>query len=74
MTEASKPTRTYSSDQITVEWRPEKCIHCGDCIRGLPEVFNLDARPWVNLQGASAQAIAEQVEKCPSGALSLASE
>lgn len=67
----SKPTRIYTSPEITVEWYPERCIHCQVCIQGLPEVFNLEARPWVNIQGATAKRIAQQVSECPSKALSL---
>jgi uncharacterized Fe-S cluster protein YjdI len=32
---------------------------------------NLDARPWVNIDGAEPQQIVDQVRKCPSGALSI---
>lgn len=67
----NKPTRSYSNGEITVEWYPELCIHCGECTAGLPQVFDLDKRPWVNLSGATNDKIIEQVEKCPSGALSL---
>ena len=28
------------------------------------------ARPWINAEGASTEAIAKQIDKCPSGALS----
>jgi uncharacterized Fe-S cluster protein YjdI len=67
----SKPEREYSNDEITVEWRPSLCIHCGDCHRGLPAVFNPEARPWVNLAGASTAEIVKQVEQCPSEALKV---
>lgn len=66
-----KPTRVYANGQVSVDWRPELCIHCGDCVTGLPQVFNLDARPWVNIDGAEPQQIVQQVRNCPSGALSL---
>lgn len=66
-----KPERVYVADSITVEWRPGYCIHCEDCYHSLPQVFNMEARPWVNINGASADAIARQVNACPSAALSL---
>lgn len=66
-----KPTRTYVHEDLIVEWRPELCIHCQLCITELPMVFNLDARPWVNLKGAFKDQIIEQVKACPSQALSL---
>lgn len=67
----TKPTRIYANDEITVEWYPERCIHCQECVRGLPTVFNIDARPWVNINGASANEIRQQVLACPSKALNL---
>lgn len=68
----SKPTRTYSNAEITVEWRPELCVHCERCVQGLPQVFDVNARPWVNMDGATTTEIVLQVQKCPEGALSLA--
>ena len=38
-------------------------------MRGLPAVFDTDRRPWILPSGASADAIAAVIEKCPSGAL-----
>lgn len=67
----SEPTRVYRNSKIAVEWRPELCTHCKLCIEGLPAVFNLDARPWVNIDGAFPGEIRNQVNECPSGALSL---
>jgi uncharacterized Fe-S cluster protein YjdI len=67
----SLPTRVYVNGPLIVEWRPELCIHCGSCTSGLPSVFNLDKRPWVNIHGASEQEIRDQVSKCPSQALSI---
>ena len=67
----SKPTRTYSNGEITVEWRPELCTHCGNCMNGLPLVFNPARKPWVDMRRATTGQIENQVRQCPSGALSL---
>ena len=64
--------RTYTKGNLNVLWKSELCTHCNECWLGLPEVFNPDARPWVNLDGASSQEIMHQVVMCPSGALSIA--
>lgn len=61
--------RVYRNEQIAVTWEPALCIHVGHCFRDLPEVFQPQNRPWVNINGATANRIAEQVRKCPSGAL-----
>ena len=62
-------TRTYENDHIRVLWDATRCIHTGICLRLLPEVFDVRARPWVDLSGADADAIAETVRRCPTGAL-----
>lgn len=62
--------KEYESEELTVVWKPEKCIHSEICFNGLPNVFDPKARPWVNVDGANDQTIKEQVDKCPSGALS----
>jgi uncharacterized Fe-S cluster protein YjdI len=61
----------YSNDQVTVVWQQSKCIHCGFCAAGLPDVFKPKQIPWINLEGAPADEIKRQVGDCPSGALSL---
>lgn len=66
--------REYTADTLTVLWDSDLCTHCKICIEGLPEVFDLTKRPWVNMQGASAEAIRNQVLDCPSGALTLKQE
>jgi uncharacterized Fe-S cluster protein YjdI len=61
---------SYSNGEITVVWRPGVCIHSEKCVRGLGEVFNIHTRPWINIAGSSTGRIMDQVEQCPSGALS----
>ncbi len=63
--------RDYSNLEITVHWDSDLCTHCESCWRGLPDVFNPEARPWVNMDGAPTKEIRQQVGKCPSGALSV---
>ena len=65
----SESEKTYSNGEITVIWKPGICIHSGQCVQGLGEVFNVSARPWINIDGASTDRIIKQVEQCPSGAL-----
>ena len=61
--------RTYENDAIRVFWDSSRCIHSGRCLRNAPGVFDLETRPWVTIDGATPQHIAETIEKCPSGAL-----
>lgn len=65
----SEQTRTYTNGEITIVWKPDACIHSRVCWTGLREVFNPTKRPWVDITAADTQKIIEQVNKCPSGAL-----
>ena len=66
-----KITKKYSNGEVTIVWQNSLCIHSGNCVRGLPEVFNVRKNPWINPEGATTERIIEQVKKCPSGALSF---
>lgn len=63
--------RTYANGEINVHWDSDLCTHCEACFKGLPQVFNPEARPWINMQGATSAEIVKQVEQCPSGALKV---
>ena len=62
--------KRYSNGDITVIWQPSVCVHSGICARGLPKVFDPRRRPWVVLDDHTTQQIIDQVDACPSGALS----
>jgi uncharacterized Fe-S cluster protein YjdI/CDGSH-type Zn-finger protein len=64
-----QPARTYENDEIAVAWYPERCIHSARCVAGLPDVFDPGRKPWVVLEGHSADEIAAVVQRCPTGAL-----
>ncbi len=62
--------KEYTNGEVTVVWKPSICMHSTVCFNGLPGVFDPQARPWINMEGADTEHIIEQVKKCPSGALS----
>lgn len=62
--------KKYSNGEVTIVWQPKMCTHSGNCVRGLPSVFDSKAKPWITPEGASTEEIKAQVDKCPSGALS----
>lgn len=65
-----KPNRkAYTSNDITVTFDAAICEHSGNCVRGLPAVFDTNQRPWIQPANASAEEVADAVRRCPSGAL-----
>jgi uncharacterized Fe-S cluster protein YjdI len=62
-------TKEYTNGEITVVWKPNVCIHSAICRKGLPDVFDPQARPWIKVSEASTEEIIKQVDKCPSGAI-----
>ncbi len=59
----------YSNEKITVEWDSNVCIHAAECVKNLGDVFNPDKKPWINVNAASPERIADTIKLCPSGAL-----
>lgn len=62
--------KEYSNGEITVIWKPDLCIHSGECVQNSPKVFQPDEKPWVKPENADSKEIMKTVNKCPSGALS----
>ena len=61
--------KEYANDRIVVTWEPAYCIHTARCLNGLPKVFDARRRPWIEIDEASADEIADVVMTCPTGAL-----
>jgi uncharacterized Fe-S cluster protein YjdI/CDGSH-type Zn-finger protein len=61
--------KTYRGRDIEVSFDLDLCIHVGECLRAIPEVFELNRRPWVLPDATEADRVAEAVRLCPSGAL-----
>ena len=64
-----KRLQTYETDEIIVTFDPNLCIHSGVCVRGLPAVFDVKRKRWVRPDLATAEQVAAQIDRCPSGAL-----
>lgn len=62
--------KEYTNGEVTIVWQSGRCIHSGNCVKGLPSVFHAKEVPWITPERATAQQIIDQVKKCPSGALS----
>ena len=61
--------KRYTSENIDVIFHTERCIHAAKCVKGLPNVFDVKKKPWVNASEEEADKIAKVIEQCPSGAL-----
>lgn len=66
--------KDYGKPGITVHWDSSRCIHTAICLRALPSVFDVRARPWIDVEGGSVEEIAEAVSRCPTGALTFTSD
>jgi uncharacterized Fe-S cluster protein YjdI len=63
-------TKQYKTEELTIVWKPSICIHSRICFSGLVNVFNPSERPWIKPENATSESIMNQIDKCPSGALS----
>lgn len=70
MDQFKNKTKIYETDELIVYWKPWKCQHAKECIKGSPKVFDSKRRPWVILEYGDTDQIIETIEKCPSHALS----
>jgi len=61
--------KAYLADDITVYYDGKRCRHFAECLRGLPEVFDGRAKPWIQPANADPEIVAEIVRRCPTGAL-----
>jgi len=65
----AKRLQTYQAEHITVTFDPNLCVHSARCLAGLPKVFDVGRRRWIDPNAAPADAIVGVIDKCPSGAL-----
>ena len=61
----------YSNDDITIIWNQEICTHAGECVKRLPKVYKPKERPWVTIENATTEELKEQINACPSKALTF---
>jgi uncharacterized Fe-S cluster protein YjdI len=62
--------KEFSNGELTIVWKPKKCIHAGECVKALPKVYQPKENPWIKIENASTEDLKVQIRKCPSGALS----
>jgi uncharacterized Fe-S cluster protein YjdI len=62
--------KEYSNGEITIKWQPKLCQHAAVCVKILPKVYNPKASPWITIENGTTEELKNQINKCPSGALS----
>ena len=62
-------TKEYKKEEMTIVWKPELCIHAGICVKSLPNVYKPAGKPWIKAENASDDELKNQIDACPSGAL-----
>ena len=63
--------RRYEGSPATITWDASRCIHAAECVRRVPQSFDPAARPWIQPDKGDAATLADAVNRCPSGALSM---
>lgn len=61
--------RKYQGETLTIYYHRDICEHAGECVRGAPEVFDVDRRPWIIPHPEQAENTIKTIKKCPTGAL-----
>lgn len=65
----SRKVHEFKGEEITVTFDRARCLHAEECVRGLPPVFDLSRRRWIDPSRADGESIVAVVERCPTGAL-----
>lgn len=66
--------RTYTGEDVDIQFNLKRCIHAKECVTRLNAVFDTDKRPWIQPDEADGQAVADTIQRCPTGALQYESK
>jgi uncharacterized Fe-S cluster protein YjdI len=57
---------------LQVQWDNARCIHSGNCVKTLPQVYKVEGGKFViDPAAASDEQVRKSVAACPSGALKV---
>jgi|TARA_B100000315_G_C14337896_1_gene478240 uncharacterized Fe-S cluster protein YjdI len=58
---------------MKLSWDKDVCMHAGNCVKGLPQVFKVeDGKFVIDENGAPDEDIKKAIASCPSGAIKAA--
>ena len=61
--------KRYRGEAVDVSFDGARCRHAAECLRGLPAVFDVGRRPWIDPGRAGLDELMTVVARCPTGAL-----
>ncbi len=61
--------KKYYGKTIDVYYSKDICKHVGNCIKGDPNIFTVNRRPWIIPDNAMPDKVERVVNTCPTGAL-----
>jgi uncharacterized Fe-S cluster protein YjdI len=64
-------TSTYEGRNAIITYEEKVCIHAGECVKGLPQVFDTKRTPWLQPGDVAYETAEQVVRRCPSGALKI---
>jgi uncharacterized Fe-S cluster protein YjdI len=57
---------------LQVQWDSARCIHSGNCVKTLPQVYKVEGGKFViDPAAASDEQVRQSIAACPSGALKV---
>jgi len=54
---------------VIISFDTTRCIHAGECVRGLRDVFDSKKSPWIQPDNATVEDVVDVIKRCPTGAL-----
>ena len=54
--------RLYENEDLVVFWNSEKCFHAKKCVTGSPKTFNINRKPWINLERVDNKEVGRQLK------------
>ena len=67
----SEITKFYPIGDFKVVWKLQLCRLAAEYVKALPKAYNQNDKPWIKPENATEQELIDQINRCPSGALTF---